>query len=261
LNFGIVFLLPFLGFYGLCARVASSSILGVWLCQRYRPLRIPYRFDTKALSELIRIGLPLNFWGSLWTSIWVATESALVLFLDGVTGLGLFSVATAVREGMNILPMAVYQVLTPRVITALARDRSVRNANARVVWLTVGLTGFMAIIACIIPFLLDILVPYVIPKYVDAMPVMKVCAWFPVVQAAFLPTNTLYATGKPWLYGRSVIVGLVVFPLATYLLIPVIGGILAVAVGSLLGRAARTCAAYFDLFALARSERCNEKYP
>ena len=83
---------------------------------------------------------------------------------------------------------------------------------------------------------------------------MKVWLWFPVVQAAFLPINTLFATGRPWLYGRSVIAGVVVFPLTAYLLVPAIGGLLAVAVGSLLGRAARTLAAYVDLFALTRSE-------
>jgi len=101
---------------------------------------------------------------------------------------------------------------------------------------------------------LELFVPYFIPKYIDGIPVMKVCLWFSVVQAAFLPMNSLFATGRPWLYGRSVIAGLVVFPLATYFLLPVIGGLLAVAAGSLLGRAARTLAAYVDLVALTRRE-------
>jgi len=253
-NFGMVFSLPFLGFYGLCARAAFPSVLEVWFCQRNRPLKIHYRFDTKALRELMKIGLPFSFWGSLYTNIWFASESALMLYLGGVTSLGLFSVAGAMREAINALPMSVYQVLTPRVVTAFARDGSLHNANARIRWLTVGLTGFMVIIAFIVSYLLDIFVPYVIPKYVDGIPIMKVCLWFPVIQAAFLPINTLFATGKSWIYGRSVIVGLAVFPLTTYLLIPVIGGSLAVVVGSLLGRTARTGAAYLDLFVLTRRE-------
>jgi O-antigen/teichoic acid export membrane protein len=255
LTFAMVFLLPFLRFYGLCARVAFPSALAVWLYHRNRPLRVSYRFDTKALSELIKIGLPFSFWGNLYTSVWTATESALVLSLDGVTALGLFSVASVMRGALDSLPMAILQVLHPRIVTAFARDGSVRNANARIAWVTVGLTGFMVVLAVVVPFLLDIFVPYFIPKYVTGIPVMKVCLWFSVVQAAFLPINTLFATGKTWLYGRSVIVGIVVFPLATYLLVPVIGGLLAVAVGSLLGRAARTFAAYMDLVALTRTEK------
>lgn len=254
LNFGMVFLLPVLKFYGLCARSVSPAILGVWLCQRNRPLKKPYRFDIKALGELVKIGLPFSFWGSLYTSIWYATEGALMLSFGGVTALGLFSVAIAMREGMNVLPMAVYQVLTPRVVAAFAREGSVRKANARSFEMTALLTGFVVLCVFIISFLLDILVPLGIPKYVAGLPLMKVCLWFAVIQAASLPLNALFATGRPWLYGRGVIVGLAVFPLSTYLLVPTFGGVLAVAVGSLSGRAARTIAAYLEIILLTRGE-------
>lgn len=254
LAFGLVFTLPFLGFYGLCARMAFPSSLAVWLFHRHRPLKVRYRFDTKALRELIRIGLPFSFWGNLYTSFWVGTESALVLSLAGVSALGLFSVAAVMRSAVNSLPAAIWQVLTPRVVTAFAREGSVHNANARIMWVTAGLTGIMILLAGAGSFLLDLFVPHFIPKYIAGISVMKLCLWFPVVEAAFLPMNTIFATGRPWLYGRSVIAGIVVFAVATYLLVPVIGGLLAVAAGSLLGRAARTLAAYVDLVALTRRE-------
>ncbi|MFZ0927698.1 MAG: hypothetical protein WAN11_03810 [Syntrophobacteraceae bacterium] len=259
LTFGAVFSLPFLGFYGLCARVGFPSFLAVWLYHRYRPIKVSYRFDTKTLRELIRIGLPFSFWGGLYTSVWAATESALVLSLGGVSALGLFSVAVVMAGAVSSLPNAVWQVLTPRVVTNLAREGSVRNANARIIWVTAGLTGSMILLACAGSFLLELFVPHFIPKYVPGIPVMKVCLWFPVVQAAFLPMNTLFATGRPWLFGRSVIAGIIVFAIATYLLLPVAGGLLAVAAGSLLGRAARTIAGYLDLIALTRREGLNCK--
>lgn len=254
LNFGMVFLLPYLRFFGLCARSAFPVILGVLLYQRERPLKILYRFDTKALGEVVKIGLPFSFWGSLYTSIWYATESALILSLGGVNALGLFSVAIAMREGMNVLPMAIYQVLTPRVVAAYASEGNIRKANARSFEMTALLTGFIVLNIFIVSILLDTLVPLGIPKYVDGLPIMKVCLWFAAIQAASLPLNTLFATGRSWLYGRGVIVGFVVFPLATYLLIPTLGGSLSVVVGSLLGRAARTIAAYVEIIVLARRE-------
>jgi O-antigen/teichoic acid export membrane protein len=254
LTFGMVFLLPFLKFYGLCARAAFPPFLAALLFHRERPLKIKYSFDTNALRELIKIGLPFCFWGSLYTCFWTATEGALVLSLSGVSALGLFAVAAVMGSAVNSLPMAIWQVMTPRVVTNLARDGSVHKANARIVWVTAGLVAFMILCACAGSFLLDIFVPYFIPKYIAGIPVMKICLWFPVVQAAFLPINTLFATGRPWLFGRSVIAGIIVFPLATYLLLPSLGGLLAVAVGSLLGRTARTLAAYLDLIALTRRE-------
>jgi hypothetical protein len=45
-----------------------------------------------------------------------------------------------------------------------------------------------------------------------------------------------------------------VFPLSAYLLTPALGGILAVALGSLIGRTARTLVAYMEIAVLTRSE-------
>ncbi|MEN6350331.1 MAG: hypothetical protein ABFD08_13155 [Syntrophomonas sp.] len=255
LNFGMVFLLPFLRFYGLCARVAFPSLLALWLFHRKRPLKVTYHLDIKALKEVIKIGLPFGIWGALYSTAWLATESALILALDGVVALGLFSVAYALRSALNSLPVAIWQVLTPRVVTSFARNGSIRNINARIIGVTAVLTGFMVIVAYAGSFLLDIFVPLLIPKYIAGIPIMKVCLWFPVVQAAFLPINTLFATGKPWLFGRGIIAGIIIFALTTYLLLPMMGGLLAVTIGSLLGRAVRTLAAYVDLYILMKSER------
>lgn len=254
-NFGLVFIVPVLGFFGLCLRAAVTAFVGVGLFHRNRPLKIRLHLNPKALGEVVRIGLPFSIWGSLNTSIWNATESALMLSLGGLKGLGLFAVATVIRDGMNVLPQSVYQVMTPRVVEAYAREGSVRSANSRSLLVTAGLTGTMVVIVGVCSYLLGILVPLAIPKYVDGIPLMKVCLWFSVIQAAALPFNTLFATGRSWLYGRGVIVGLVVFPLSTYLLTPVLGGILAVALGSLLGRMARTLVAYLEIAVLTHREK------
>lgn len=256
LNFVMVFLLPFLRFYGLCARMAVPAVLGLWLFHRERPLRVKYRLDIKAFKEVIKIGLPFGIWGALYSTAWVATESALILALDGVVALGLFSVAYALRSATIALPVAISQVLTPRLVMSFARNGSIHNkAFAQIISVTTVIMLFMVIVAYAGSFLLDIFVPLLISKYIAGIPVMKVCLWFSVVQAAYLPINTLFAMGRPWLFGRGIIAGIIIFALATYLLLPMMGGLLAVTVGSLLGRAARTLAAYVDLYVLMRKER------
>lgn len=254
MNFSLVLLVPFLGFFGLCIRASLPAAIGVYLFHRKRPLKVRPRWNAKVLWEVVRVGLPFSFWGSLYTSVWSATESALMLSLGGLKGLGLFAVASVIREGMNVLPQSVYHVMTPRVVEAYAREGSVRRANARSLLVTAGLTGTMVILVLICSYLLGVLVPLAIPKYVDGIPLMRASLWFSVLQAAALPFNTLFATGRSWLYGRGVIAGMVVFPVAAYLLAPVLGGILAVAVGSLCGRAARTLVAYAELAVLNRRE-------
>jgi O-antigen/teichoic acid export membrane protein len=253
-NFAAVALVPFLRFYGLCARTATASLVGLWLYHRHRPLRTPYRLRMAPLREVVGVGLPFSIWGSLTSSVWYASENALMLALGGVTGLGLFSVAAVLREGMTVLPQAVSQVLMPRIVEAYARENSVRRANARSLWVTFWLTGAMAVLVLAVARVLDAVVPIAIPKYAGGLPLMKLCLWFSVVQAAALPFNTLFATGRSWLYGRGVIVALVVFPVSAYLLSPRLGGVLAVATGSLLGRVARTAVAYLEIVRLTRRE-------
>lgn len=259
LNFGMVFLLPFLKFYGLCARLAFPSLFSLWLFFRHRPIKVSYHFDAKALGEIIKIGLPFSIWGTLYTSAWFATESALILALDNAVSLGLFSVAYAIRAALNSVPMAIWQVLTPRVVTSFAKEGNVSNINARLIWVTAGLTGFMVMVACTGSALLDIFVPLFIPKYIAGISVMKICLWFPVIQSASMPINILFATGRQWLYGRGIFAGIIVFPLCTYLLYPTFGGLFAVAIGSLSGRVVRTMTAYIDLFVLVRRESRYER--
>lgn len=258
LSFGLVFLVPRFQFVGLSIRSAVPSVAYVWMLNRKRPLRVRYKFDAQALRDVMGVGLPFSMWGSIYTSIWTATESALVLALGGVTSLGLFAAAAVMREAMSVLPLAASQVLTPRIVEAFAREGSVRRATARLMLPTMLLTAGVAASVVVASWLLGILVPVAIPKYVDGLRLMRVCLWFAVIQAASLPLNIIFASGKSWIFGRGVVVGLAVVPVVAYLLVPVLGGVMAVAVGSLAGRAARTAVAYLELAMLAHQETSRE---
>lgn len=253
LNFVSVSIIPVFAFYGLCIRAAVAPVAGVWLSHHKRPMRIPYGFDLSALKEVVSIGLPFCLMGSLYTSVWVASESALILALGGIKGLGFFSVAVVIREGMLILPQAVHQVLSPRIVEKYSRTGSIQAGNAHLSVVTIAVTCFMVIIVLLMSVLVDFIVPLVIPKYIEGISLIKVCLWFSVLQAAALPLNSLFATGNWWIHGRGIILGLVVFPLSAYLLTSSLGGEMAVVVGSLLGRSARTLAAYLEIFLLTRA--------
>lgn len=252
--FCFVFTVALWGFYGLCLRAAIPTLFGVWLYQRARPLRMPLRFDLSALKEVVWIGMPFCFWGTLDTSLWLAVEYSLMLKFGGVVGVGLFSVAVVMRESISILPQSVHQVFMPRVVESFARQGRIRKAIRHSLQAAVALSVLMVVVVLVITVLLNYFVPAFIPKYVEGLPLMKVCLWLAVIQAAMLPLNGLFATGKIWLYGRGVLAGLLIFPLAVYLLNPLIGGMLAVAVGSLIGRLVRMVVAYLDLFIVARQE-------
>lgn len=254
LSFGLVFSLPLLGFSGLCLRSAFPAAIGAWLLHRWRPLKIAPSFRRKPFLDLVRIGMPFCFWGSLYTSLWLALENTLMLALGGVRGLGLFAVAVMLREGICILPQAVHQVLTPRIVQAYGREGRLGATQGFVYRLVPPLAIGMAAIVVALSFALDVVVPVLIPKYTDGLALMKVSLWMGVVQSVALPLNALIASGKTWNFGRGIAAGILVFPVVTYLLLPFTGGALAVAGGSLAGKAVRTGLGYWELRLLSREE-------
>jgi len=242
------------GFYGFCVRFCVPIIICGWLYHRSRPLRMPLKFEFPVFKDVLKIGVPLCFWGTLFTSLWVAVEFSLVLEFGGIKALGLFSIAVMMRESLSILPKSIHQVFLPRVIESFARKGGVKSAVTRSILGTGLFTLLMIGIVLIIGPLLDYFVPLVIPMYIDGLLMMKACLWLAVIEAVSLPLNGLIATGKGWLYGKGVVVGILAFLIAFYILNSYIGGVMAVIIGSLIGRLVRTLVAYLDLFSLIRQE-------
>ena len=254
--FLMVLLVPFFAFYGLCLRAAVPAFVGVFFLHKFRPLKINLSIDVKTLKSVIRIGMPLCFWGTLDSSLWMALENTLLLELCGVKELGLFSIAVVLRESLSTLTVALHQVLTPRVVESYAREGSSRLATKKCFVVTLPLVGVMLIIVPVMYLCIDYFVPLLIPKYSEGIPIIKVSLWAAVVQAASLPLNALFATGKGWLYGRGVLAGLLSFIIFSLVFSSTFGGMMAVVLGSLLGRAIRIAVCYFDLLVIrVREER------
>ena len=254
IGFCLVFTVALWEFYGLCLRSVIPAILGVWLYHSSRPLRMPLHFELAAFKDVIKIGIPFCFWGTIYTSLWAAAEYSLILKFGGIKAIGLFSVAAMMRDSLSIFPQSIHEVLKPRIIESFARKGGVVPA-ARRSFLAAGLLLlFMTVIVLITSLSLEYFVPFIIPKYIEGLPIMKAALWFAVIQAGSLPLNGLVATGRSWLYGKGVLIGILTFLWATYLLTPIIGGTMAVIYGSLTGRIIRTLVAYFDFIMLIREE-------
>lgn len=254
ISFCLVFTVVIWGFYGLCLRFALPVVLGIWLSHRFRPLRMPLHFKIAAFKDVVKIGIPLCFWGTLYNATWQAVEFSLILKFGGAKAVGLFSVAIMMRDSVSILPHSIHLVLMPRMVELFARKGGVKEATKRTLLGTAALTLLMVGVVLIVDVILDYFVPLVIPKYIEGLPLMKAAMWLVVIHAASLPLNSLVATGRGWLYGKGILIGMVAFAYAFYLLNPIIGSVLAAIYGSLIGRLTKTVVAYIDLFVLIQDE-------
>jgi len=209
--FCLIVTVVFWGFYGLCLRAAIPTLFSVWLYHQARPLRIPLTFDLASFKEVVQIGLPLCFWGTLYSSLWMAIEYSLMLHFGGSKAVGLFSVAFIMSHSLSILPQSVHQVIMPRIVESYSRNGCVSNAAKNNFIVTGILTVFMSTVVLLVSFLLNYFVPYFIPKYIDGLILMKVYISGVIIQAASIPLNGLVATGRSWLFGKGILVGLVIF--------------------------------------------------
>lgn len=254
-TFIFVMFVVFLGFYGLCLRLVLPVVIFVVLLHIYRPFRISLFFDLASFKSLVKIGLPLCFWGTLYTSIWIAVEYSLMFSFGGTKAVGFLSVAIIIRESLCVIPNSFNQYLMPKAVDSFAKNGNT-SAFAIESYLVTVITILITVIVVIISsFLLNYFVPMFIPKYFEGLTLIKTCIWFAVIQATSIPLNGLIASGRGWLYGKGILVGIIFFPLAVLLLNKIVGGILAVALGSLIGRFIRTSVAYFDLYKLMDHEK------
>lgn len=242
------------GFYGLCLRAAVPGLLGIFLFHKSRPLKVKLEFDRGALWDVMKVGLPLCLWSSIYNPLWIAAESTLIHEFGGATALGYFAVAIIVKESVCIIPQAFNQVFMPRIVESFSKAGSISTGIRQTILSTALLVPSMAAVAGIASVALSFAVPKIIPMYTNGLPIMQALLLHGVLQAASLPLNSLVANGRIWLYGRGVLVGVFVFGTSVYLLEPIIGGVMAVAYGSIIGRSARISAGYFELYKLMRNK-------
>lgn len=254
IGFALVAAVLFWGFYGLCLRAALPGLVGVFFLHKSRPLRVSLEFNRAALWDVMKIGLPLFLWSSIYNQLWLAVESTMIHNFGGATALGYFAVAIIVKESICILPQAFNQVLMPRIVEAYSKSGNISSGMSKTILATAVLVPFMAVIAAVSAVVLSFAVPKIIPMYTNGLMIMQVSLCHGVLQAASLPLTSLIAHGRTWLYGSGVLVGAFVFGVAVYFIEPISGGVMAVIYGSIIGRTARIAAGYFELFKLLRKQ-------
>ncbi len=161
------------GYYGLCLRAAVPALFGVWLLRRWQPIRVAPKWSFSHLWHLLIIGLPIFIVGELGGPLWLLIDQSLVKFLQGDRGLGLYSMVVVASTSMEMLPMAVSQVLYPRMSEQYGRTHDIAGIMAMAVRPTILLVaGMIPLVACAW-FLAGPLTARLLPKYVEAVPAMQ----------------------------------------------------------------------------------------
>jgi O-antigen/teichoic acid export membrane protein len=249
-------LFPIMGYYGMCLRSAVTTVVNVFYLHRWRPMKVRPRLDWPSFREIVSIGLPLSSVGYIYTSLWVCLEGTFMLEWFGTEVLGLYSMAVFVRTLISQLAQNMNQVMNVKIYEQYGRSGRVKDC-IRLIYKPMALAVLASFPVIVVGwFALPWVVSQLIPKYVDAVSMMRVMLLIMPLTFLNLPITILWAKGRRFDFFISVISGFSVFvgfSCVLFLSQPNIGA-LCVPIASILGQAIVALTAYVLIFRLVRHE-------
>ena len=176
----VLLMVALLGFYGLCFRAVLTGIVGGLLLHYWRPIRVRPTLNFQDLKHLLFVGAPIMASGQIF-QMWMVINTTLVFSLLGAEGMGLYSIVAMSNGALSILPLAVNQVLFPRMTEKFGLTGNVQE-TLKVAFKPILLTtaGLIPVIA-LAQWLVEPAVLLVVPKYIDAVPAARWSLFLPLL--------------------------------------------------------------------------------
>jgi len=243
----LFFIWPYIA---LTLRSSLGSLMSLIYLHFRRPLRLKWRINWREWRDLLKIGLPLFILSYSYWIGWDVVEKTIILKQLGAASLGLWSMSFMLFEASSIIPKSISAIYRPRLIESFGR-----TGNAKTSLSTCGrsiLAGslvtiiFIAAIYLIVP----ILIPFLMPQYVDAIPAMKLMILGMALILLDLPYSLLVAAGKLKQMYTLTYAGFGVFLLLALLSGNLGLGLMGIIGASIIGKLARISFLYYFVFSM-----------
>jgi O-antigen/teichoic acid export membrane protein len=179
------------GFEGLCLRAVLTSLIGLALLHWWRPIVVRWRWKFDDFRHLLVIGFPIFVVGELSSRLWFLIDSTLVNHYLKAGGLGLYKVVEIARTTAEIIPIAMGQIMYPRMTEYYGR------AHDFVGTLKMTFRPMAFVFLTMIPLvalgwlLARPLTKILLPNFIDAVPAMRWSLLLPLVLSC-TTTHNLY---------------------------------------------------------------------
>jgi hypothetical protein len=175
------------GYWGLAVRSVFGNTMGLYMNTRYAPVKVKASLDVKRLLGLARISLPLAVPGYIGSSFLTASLSVIVLTYCGEHGLGIYGMALSF-QAMSLIPtQAIHQMFMTKLTYKYGETDDARACLKYMkvpTLLSVGAATVLALALCLVigPF-----IRLMLPKYEEAIPVIRIFAMQLPISAAGTP--------------------------------------------------------------------------
>ena len=204
-----VVLVYFFDIYGLIARGVFLALLEFFLLFKNKPYQISFSWKVNHFKKLFKTGLPIFMVGQV-NPLWSTLTNTAIFSLGGPLNFGLYALTNIINNAFGVIPVAFSNVIYPRMAIMLGEGKSVLQiikANTKPLYFQFALMLIMGIVGS---FLLPIVIPVILPNYVDGILAAQWMLFVPVIQS-FGALNNIYNVIKrqQW-YFFSLIFGVLV---------------------------------------------------
>ena len=179
------------GFNGLCLRAVLAGLVGLAMLHAWQPIRVGCEWKFSHFRHILVIGFPIFVVGELGGSLWMLVDSTLVNLYLKERGLGLYNMVTVARDTFEILPLAMGQIMYPRMTEHYGRTHDLPSTMTMVIKPAIAVVAGMVPLVIAGWILAGPVTRLVLPKYVDAVPAMQWSLLLPLVMS-FSTVNNVY---------------------------------------------------------------------
>lgn len=203
----LIVLVVWWGFYGLCIKALMAALVGLGILYCWRPIRVWPKWNWNCIKHLFKIGCPIFIVGQIY-AYWAVIVSTWVLSALGKEGMGLYTVVTMATVAMETIPLAIGQIIYPRMAQEWGREPSV-GGIIRVAYKPV-LFSFLGMIPCMVIayFCVEPAVKLLLPKYVGAIPAIKWSIWLGLIVCLQPVNNVFNVVRKQVMYLTAILIGM-----------------------------------------------------
>jgi len=180
-------LFVWLPFPALVLRSVVGQILSSVYLHFVRPIKVGWCWLWRDWLNLVKRGMRLYAGTYLRYSLWLSVEIWLMLRLAGDVGVGLLVFSKMIADAMSQVSYAINQVYLPRLAQHFGQTGSVRGCLKLALKPTLVNLGVSLLVTLSVWFVLPPILGFAFPKYVQAIPLVRILALQTLVVSVSLP--------------------------------------------------------------------------
>jgi len=185
-----VILIWFYSIYGLLIRAILLATIEFFLLYKKRPIIFYFKYNFYHIRHLFKTGIPIYMVGMI-NLLWNTIVKSLIFNIGGALSYGFFALSLIVENVFGIIPISLANVIYPKMAIMLGQGEPISKIikfSVKPLFFQFLLMLFLAIIGV---YLLPIIVPMILPNYIDGILAAQWMLFIPVAQS-FTSLNSIY---------------------------------------------------------------------